>query len=51
MSGRAISFSPLSYLSLSMFLERGINHLMPICIMKMIDEDGVGDICFRNIYF
>ena len=38
----------LRNLSLSMFLERGIHPYMP---MGMVDEDVLGDICFRNICF
>ena len=49
--GRALSLSSLRNSSLSMFLDRGIHPSIPICIVKMIDEDGFGDICFRNIYF
>ena len=50
MGGKAISSTLLSNLSLDFFLDRGIHPLMTICIVHMIDEDGVGDICFRNIY-
>ena len=50
MGGRAISLSSLRNLSLEMFLERGIHPSMNIQIVQIIDEDGVGGICFRNIY-
>ena len=51
MAVKSISLSSLGIYLMSMFLERGIHPSMPICIVKIVDENRVGDICFRNIYF
>ena len=47
LGGVDVSSSFLRNLLISMFLERGIHPSMPT---GMIDEDVLGDICFRNIY-